>query len=76
LGFVYTKSDGDHDYYEKGDNVVQVDMGEKTGFGTPGMQIIIDNSGYSREVFYRATKRTAKKINKPTLSKPELQTLD
>jgi hypothetical protein len=48
LGFIYTKSDGDHKYYEKGDHAVQVDMGEINGFGTAGMQIIIDKSGYSR----------------------------
>jgi len=76
LGFVYTKYRGDHQYYEKGDSVVQVDTGEKTGFGTPGMKIIICNSGYSREIFYRATKRTAKKINKKPLTKKELAKID
>ena len=44
LGFIYTKSHGDHVYYEKGDRIVQVDMGEKQGFASPGMQIIINNS--------------------------------
>jgi hypothetical protein len=76
LYFIYTKSDGDHDYYEKGDRVVQVDMGEKQGFGTAGMQIIINNSKYSREIFYGATKKTAKKIGVRPLSKEELKNLD
>lgn len=76
LGFVYTKSQGDHNYYEKGNRIVQVDMGEKEGFATPGMQIIINNSGYTREVFYGATKKTAKKIGKHPLSKEELKNLD
>jgi predicted RNA binding protein YcfA (HicA-like mRNA interferase family) len=76
LGFVYTKSQGDHDYYEKGNRIVQVDMGEKQGFATPGMQIIINNSGYPREVFYGATKKTAKKIGIHPLSKEELKNLD
>lgn len=76
LGFVYTKSEGDHDYYEKPDKIVQVDMGEKEGFASPGMQIIINNSGYSREIFYRATKSTAKKIGMPPLSKEELRNID
>ena len=75
LSFIYTKSQGDHNYYEKGGKIVQVDMGEKQGFATPGMQIIISNSGYSREVFYRATKRTAKKIGMPPLFKEELRDL-
>lgn len=51
-------------------------MGEKEGFGTPGMQIIIHNSKYSREVFYGATKKTAKKIGMRPLSKEELKNLD
>jgi predicted RNA binding protein YcfA (HicA-like mRNA interferase family) len=76
LGFVYTKSQGDHDYYEKGERIVQVDMGEKGGFATPGMQIIINNTGYSREQFYGATKKTAKKIRAHPLSKEELKNLD
>lgn len=76
LGFIYTKSHGDHDYHEKGNRIVQVDMGEKEGFGTHGMQIIIHNSKYSREVFYGATKKTAKKIGMRPLSKEELKNLD
>lgn len=51
-------------------------MGEKEGFGPAGMQIIINDSGFSREIFYRATKKTAKKINKPPLSKEELKKID
>lgn len=76
LGFLYTKSDGDHDYYEKGHRLVQVDMGEKHGFASPGMQIIINHSEYSREIFYRATKKTAKKIGMHILSEEELRNLD
>lgn len=76
LGFIYTKSDGDHNFYQKGHRIVQVDMGETEGFRTPGMQIIINNSEYSREIFYRATKRTAKKIGMRPLSKQELKNLD
>jgi hypothetical protein len=76
LGFKYLKSRGDHNHYIKGDKIVQVDMGEKEGFGPAGMQIIINDSGFSREIFYRATKKTAKKINKPPLSKEELKKID
>ena len=76
LGFIYIKSKGDHRYYEKGYRLVQVDMGEKQGFATPGMQIIINNSKYSREIFYRATKKTAKKIGMSVLPEEELRNLD
>lgn len=76
LGFVYIKCQGDHYYYEKGDRIVQVDIGEKQGFASPGMQIIINNSGYSREIFYGATKKTAKKIGIPPLSKEKLKNID
>ncbi len=76
LGFEHTKFVGDHKYYEKGDRIAQVDMGEKAGFGTPGMKIIINNTGYDAEVFYRATKKTAKKINKTPLTAEELSELD
>ncbi len=76
LGFQHTKDDGDHKYFEKGGAIVQVDMGEKQGFATPGMQIIIRNSGLSRDIFYRATKKTAKKIGMSLLSEEELKNLD
>jgi hypothetical protein len=76
LGFEHTKDEGDHKYFEKGGELVQVDMGEKQGFGTVGMQIIINNSGYSRDLFYRATKKTAKKIGMSPLSNEKLKTLD
>jgi hypothetical protein len=67
---------GDHAYYVKGDKIVQVDTGEKQGFGLAGMQIIVNDSGYSRQIFYRATKRTAMKINKPPLTQEELKRID
>jgi len=51
-------------------------MGEKSGFASPGMQIIIGNSGYSRKIFYRATKKTAKKIGMPFLTDEELKNLN
>jgi len=51
-------------------------MGEKQGFASPGMQIIINNSGYSREIFYRATEKTASKIGMPALTKEELKKID
>jgi hypothetical protein len=76
LGFVYVKFDGDHKNYEKGNYSVQVDMGEINGFGTAGMQIIINNCGYSREIFYRATKNTAKKIGMSPFSKDELRNVN
>lgn len=76
LGFVYVKFRGDHAYYVKGDRIVQVDTGEKQGFGVAGMQIIINDSGFPREIFYRATKKTANKINKPHLTKEELSKID
>ena len=77
LGFIKKAGrPGDHDYYEKGKYLVQIDTGEKHGFGTPGMKIIIDKTGYSAEIFYRATKETAKKINKKPLTKKELEELD
>ncbi|MFH0930372.1 MAG: hypothetical protein V1890_00330, partial [Candidatus Zixiibacteriota bacterium] len=37
---------------------------------------IITQSGYSREIFYRATNKTANKIGKPPLTKEELRNLD
>lgn len=75
LGFVHTKDKGDHKFFEKGVHVVQVDMGEKQGFASPGMQIIMANSGYSREIFYRATKKTARKIGMSPLTEDELKNL-
>lgn len=76
LGFQSTKYRGDHAYWEKGDRIVQVDMGEKAGFGIPGMKIIIKSTGYDPEVFYRATKKSALKINKKPLTAEELSNLD
>jgi len=51
-------------------------MGEKAGFGIPGMKIIIKSTGYDPEVFYRATKKSALKINKKPLTAEELSNLD
>ena len=79
LGFKTAKAkqtSGDHRHYEKGDRIVQVDMGEKKGFATPGMKLIINATRYDRVTFYRATKRTAKKINLNELTDAEKATLD
>jgi len=62
LGYELKGFLGDHKIYEDGQgHNVHVDMGERE-FGTPGMTIIIRNTGLSREEFYGATKESAKKI--------------
>jgi predicted RNA binding protein YcfA (HicA-like mRNA interferase family) len=76
LGFVHDHNLGDHHVWKLGNREVQVDQGKeaKRGFATPGMKIIVAKSGLENdhESFYRATRRSAKKIGKPVLSDKQI----
>jgi predicted RNA binding protein YcfA (HicA-like mRNA interferase family) len=67
LGFVFKKQTGSHAHYEKAASVnseravVTIDMAE-ADFGPVIMKSMIEQSACTREVFYRATRKTAKKI--------------
>ncbi len=63
LGFVLDRQKGAHAQYKHPvkKTLVTVDMGVSE-FRDTLMKSMIDQSGFSREDFYRATKRTAKKI--------------
>ena len=62
LGFVWDRTKGSHEQWKENDNTVTLD----SAVDEPGndlMMSIVKQSGRSREDFYCATKRTAKKIN-------------
>jgi len=65
LGFRYSHSSGGHDFYKKvhsgKPHTVTVDP-KYSPFTDFLLKSIISQSGYSRERFYAATKKTAKKI--------------
>lgn len=65
LGFGYSHSEGGHDFYKAAHSgkawKVTVDP-KASPFGDFLLKSMIAQSGYSRDQFYRATKKTAKKI--------------
>lgn len=65
LGFVYSHSSGGHDFYKKTysgkAHTVTVDP-KCSPFDDFLLKSMISQSGYPRERFYAATKKTAKKI--------------
>ncbi len=62
LGFRLDRIHGSHHQYTNDSgNLVTVDTKEKD-FGPTLIKSMISQSGYTREVFYGATKKTAKKI--------------
>ena len=77
LGFKYVDDKGDHKVWELGRYRPEVDQGKqaKGGFGPAGMKIIIFKAGLENdpESFYRANKRSAKKINEPPLTEEEVE---
>jgi len=65
LGFAYSHSSGGHDFYKAAHGgkhwTVTVDPHDSP-YDAFLLKSMISQSGYSREQFYRATKKTAKKI--------------
>jgi len=78
LGFLYSHSSGGHAFYKKthSDKAYTVTVDEKLSpFDDFILKSMISQSGYSRNEFYAATKRTAKKVgvapSKETASQSE-----
>lgn len=75
-GFVLHHTKGDHRYYVhtvKGKKrIMQIDMGNPA-YSDRWLKLVIDETGMTREDFYKSTTSTAKKINLKCASDEELK---